>query len=67
MKVWGEHAGYGIAVPGTREWVNQIRKIPNEVTARLQLWRYLVRRDAVTTIEPGMGIPDWGRGTPRVV
>ena len=55
--------GYGIAVPDTREWVMQVKKIPTEVTKRLQLWRYLVGLgNSMTIVEPGMVIPDWGRG-----
>ncbi len=62
MKLWGAGVGYGIAVPDTREWVRQVQKIPTEVTKRLHLWRYLVRLNSVTTVEPGTVIPDWGRG-----
>jgi hypothetical protein len=62
MKLWSDDVGYGIAVPDTREWVRQIRKIPTELTKRLHLWRYLVGLNSVTTIEPGMEIANWGRG-----
>jgi hypothetical protein len=62
MKIWGDDVAYGIAVPDTREWVRQLQKIPKEVTTQLRLWRYLVMPNAVTSIEPGMQIPDWERG-----
>ncbi len=64
MKLWGDYVGYGIAVPDTREWVRQVRKIPTELTTRLNLSRYLVGLDldSVTTIGPGEEISDLGRG-----
>lgn len=63
MKLWSDGVAYGIAVPDTREWMMQVKKIPTEVTARLHLWRYLVGpENSVTIIEPGTVIPDWGRG-----
>ena len=33
-----------------------------ELTKRLGLWRYLVGVSSCTNIEPGIEIPDWGRG-----
>ncbi len=64
MKLWSDYVGYGIAVPDTREWVRQVRKIPAELTTRLNLSRYLVGLDltSVTTIGPGEEISDLGRG-----
>lgn len=64
MKLWGDYVGYGIAVPDTREWRHQVRKIPTDLTKRLHLWRYLVGLSlkSMSIIEPGMEIPDWGRG-----
>jgi hypothetical protein len=63
MKLWSDQVGYGIAVPNTREWVRQVQKIPNDLTKRLHLWRYLVGPlTSVTAVEPGTEIPDWGRG-----
>jgi hypothetical protein len=63
MKLWGDYVGYGIAVPDTREWVHQVRKIPTDLTNRLHLWRYFVGPgSSVTTVGPGESIPDWGRG-----
>ncbi len=63
MKLWSDGVGYGIAVPDTREWVRQVRKIPTELTKRLRLWRYLIMApNSVTIVEPGMEIPDWARG-----
>ena len=63
MKLWSDSVGYGIAVPDTREWVMQVKKIPTEVTTRLHLWRYLVKStNSVTIIEPGAEMPDWARG-----
>lgn len=62
MKIWSESIVYGIAVPNTREWTQQLRKIPLEVTKRLRLWRYSVGVSSCTSIEPGVGIPDWERG-----
>ena len=64
MKLWSDDVGYGIAVPDTREWVRQVRKIPTELTKRLNLSRYLVglSLNSVTTIGPGEEIADWGRG-----
>jgi len=64
MKLWNRQVAYGIAVPDTSEWTNQVQEIPLEVTNRLQLWRYLVSSNSVSIIEPGMGIPDWRRGRP---
>ncbi len=61
MKIWNESIVYGIAVPDTREWWRQLQKIPLELTKRLRLWRYSVGVNSCTSIEPGMGIPDWGR------
>ncbi len=63
MKLWSDDVGYGIAVPDTREWVRQVKKIPTELTKRLRLWRYFVMTpNSVTSVEPGMQIPDWARG-----
>jgi hypothetical protein len=62
MKLWGDYVWYGIAVPDTTEWRRQVRKIPTDLTKRIQLWRYLVGLDGVSITEPGMEIPDWGRG-----
>jgi hypothetical protein len=62
MKIWSESMAYGIAVPDTREWWQQLRKIPLELTKRLRLWRYSVGVNSCTSIAPGMGIPDWSRG-----
>src|SRR5438876_8905446 len=64
MKIWTDYVGYGIAVPDTREWVRQVRKIPTELTKRLNLSRYLVglNSNSVTTIGPGEEIADWVRG-----
>ncbi len=62
MKIWSESMVYGIAVPDTREWWRQLQKIPLDLTKRLRLWRYSVGVNSCTSIEPGMGIPDWGRG-----
>ncbi len=63
MKLWGDGVAYGIAVPDTREWVRQVRKIPTELTKRLRLWRYFVMTpNSMTIVEPGMEIPDWARG-----
>jgi hypothetical protein len=62
MKLWSDNVGYGIAVPDTREWVRQVRKIPTDLSKRLHLSRYLVGLNSVTTVEPGEEISDWGRG-----
>jgi len=62
MKIWSDDMAYGIAVPDTREWWRQLQKIPLELTKRLRLWRYSVGVNSCTSIEPGIGIPDWGRG-----
>jgi len=62
MKLWSDDVGYGIAVPDTREWVRQVRKIPTDLTKRLHLSRYLVGLNSVTRIEPGEEIADLGRG-----
>jgi hypothetical protein len=62
MRLWSDDVGYGIAVPDTREWVRQVRKIPTDLTKRLHLWRYLVGLNSVSIAEPGTEIPDWGRG-----
>lgn len=62
MKNFSNGVGYGIAVPNTREWIAQLRKIPVEVTSRLSLTRYLIGPNSATTIEPGLPIPDWSRG-----
>lgn len=62
MKIWGEGVEYGIAVPDSREWWHQLRKIPLELTTRLRLWRHSVGPNSCTTLEPGASIPDWSRG-----
>ena len=62
MKIWNDDMAYGIAVPDTREWWRQMEKIPLELTKRLRLWRYSVGANSCTSVEPGIGIPDWGRG-----
>ena len=62
MKIWNPIVVYGIAVPDTREWWKQLQKIPLGLTKRLSLWRYSVGVNSCTSIEPGVGIPDWGRG-----
>ena len=62
MKIWNDDMAYGIAVPDTRDWWRQLQKIPLELTKRLQLWRYSVGVNSCTSIEPGIGIPEWGRG-----
>ena len=62
MKIWNPSVVYGIAVPDTREWWKQLQKIPLELTKRLRLWGYSVGVNSCTRIEPGMGIPDRGRG-----
>jgi len=61
MKMWGDDVAYGIAVPDTRDWVKQLRKIPDELTERIRLWRYLLRPNAATSVEPGIGVPKWER------
>jgi len=53
---------YGIAVPDTREWWRQLRKIPLELTRRVRPWRYSVGLNSCTILEPGTQIPDWERG-----
>src|SRR5712664_655216 len=62
MKIWNDQVTYGIAVPDTGAWWRQLQKIPLELTNRLRLWRYSVGVNSCTSIEPGMGIPDWERG-----
>ena len=62
MKIWNDDMAYGIAVPDTREWWRQMEKIRLELTKRLRLWRYSVGANSCTSVEPGIGIPDWGRG-----
>src|ERR1041385_5194875 len=62
MKIWNDEVRYGIAVPDTREWWHQLRKIPREVTKRLRLWRHSVGVNSCTSLEPGASIPDWSRG-----
>lgn len=62
MKLWSDDVSYGIAVPDTREWWNQLRKIPLQLTKRLKLWRYSVGVNSCTSIGPGTSIPDWSRG-----
>ena len=62
MKLWHDQVGYGLAVPDSREWVKQMRKIPSEVTTLLRLERYLIGQNQATSIEPGAEIPDWSRG-----
>ncbi len=62
MKIWSDDLAFGIAVPDTRKWWQQLQKIPVEVTNRLRLWRYVVRENACTNIEPRVGIAEWGRG-----
>jgi len=62
IKIWNNDMAYGIAVPDTREWWQQLQKIPLELTKRLHLWRSSVGVNSCTSIESRSGIPDWGRG-----
>jgi len=62
MKIWSDEVNYGIAVPDTREWWHQLRKIPLEVSKRLKVWRYSVGVSSCTSLEPGASIPHWSRG-----
>jgi hypothetical protein len=63
MKMPGTDVRYGVAVPDTREWWHQLRKIPAEVRGRLNLELYTVSAKGVggTTVRPGEVIPDWER------
>ena len=59
MKLWTDTVRYGLAVPDTRAWASQLRKIPPELTGRLNLELYLVSPTGVTTLAPGT---HWGGG-----
>ena len=61
MRTWSQHIAYGLAVPDTREWWKQLRKIPPAVTARLNLYLYSVGEGGVTVHRPGEEIAVWGR------
>lgn len=61
MRAWRQHIAYGLAVPDTREWWEQLRKIPPAVTARLNLYLYSVGERGVTVHTPGEKIAVWGR------
>ena len=62
MRAWSPQISYGLAVPNTREWWRQIRKIPPAVTARLNLHLYSVGQDGVTVHRPGEEVVLWERG-----
>jgi len=53
MRAWSPQMSYGLAVPDSREWWRQLRKIPPAVTARLNLHLYSVGRHGVTVHKPG--------------
>ncbi len=61
MRAWSQQMAYGLAVPDTREWGKQLRKIPPAVTARLNLYLYSVGEGGVTVHRPGEEIAMWGR------
>jgi hypothetical protein len=62
MRAWSQQMAYGLAVPDTREWWKQLRKIPPAVTGRLNLYLYSVGEGGVTVHRPGEEIAVWGRG-----
>jgi len=62
MKIWNDTVRYGVAVPDSREWVRQLRKIPEVVAVRLNLDLYLVASHGVTTVGAGNTLPNWERG-----
>lgn len=60
-RAWSQQMAYGLAVPDTREWWKQLRKIPPAVTARLNLYLYSVGEGGVTVHRPGEEIAVWRR------
>lgn len=52
MGAWGASLKYGIAVPDSRAWYQQLARIPVTVSERLDIWRYTVAPNAVTAFKP---------------
>ena len=61
MRWWSAGTRYGLAVPDSRQWLAQLRKIPPQATARLHLELYAVRPGGVTVYQPGEEIAQLGR------
>jgi hypothetical protein len=62
MRGWSPRLSYGLAVPDTRQWWKQLRKIPPVVTARLNLHLYSVGHGGITVHRPGEEVFIWDRG-----
>ncbi|HWP02252.1 MAG TPA: hypothetical protein VNL96_02245 [Gemmatimonadaceae bacterium] len=62
MKLQSPDVRYGLAVPDSAEWINQLRKIPPTIAQKLSLDLYAVGSDHVQVFEAGTTIPDWSRG-----
>jgi hypothetical protein len=61
MKFWNDQVTYGLGVPDTRGWWDQLQKVPLGITNPTTARRYSVWSNPCTSIEPGIG-PDWERG-----
>lgn len=61
MKLENPAVRYGLAVPDSAEWINQLRKIPPAITQALTLDLYAVGNDHVQIFEAGIMISDWRR------
>lgn len=61
MRWWHPKTKYGLAAPDSRAWLNQLRKIPPQVTERLDLVLYLVNKGECTCFDPGEEIAVHGR------
>jgi hypothetical protein len=61
MRIRSPHVRYGLAVPDTRQWRSQLRKIPKELRERLNLDLYAVRDGALTHYQPREEVFDPGK------
>lgn len=61
MKLPVRHVRYGLAVPRSPEWLDQLRKIPPEVSKKLALDLYAVSANDAERIEGGTPMPRYSR------
>lgn len=62
MKLESPTVRFGLAVPNSPAWIDQLRKVPPSIARRLRLDLYAVGENEVQAFEAGTDIPDWGRG-----
>ena len=61
MRIWSADFRYGLAVPHTRPWRLQLRKIPVEVRQKLNLELYTVGIGSLTHYSAGEEVLDRGK------